>query len=160
MVNARDMATPLRFVEYDEVRQLLQEMAYTISDQVRALYQQNEQLQRANSEKEAFNQRLLGFNDELEQEVASQTTALRSALSREERSRHILQSWLQFGLHQQLDIDIAELASSALLQSVITRAKPGWLHPVRSLISAPYCACAWKPSEPKQKSEHSHTTKE
>ncbi|MGL6416721.1 diguanylate cyclase domain-containing protein [Aeromonas allosaccharophila] len=114
--NYQQQQAPLRFVEYDEVRQLLQEMAYTISAQVRALYQQNEQLQRANSEKEAFNQRLLGFNDELEQEVASQTTALRSALSREERSRHILQSWLQFGLHQQLDIDIAELASSALLQ--------------------------------------------
>ncbi|WP_421335506.1 diguanylate cyclase domain-containing protein [Aeromonas veronii] len=114
--NYQQRQAPLRFVEYDEVRQLLQEMASTISDQVRALYQQNEQLQQANSEKEAFNQRLLGFNDELEQEVASQTTALRSALSREERSRHILQSWLQFGLHQQLDIDIAELASSALLQ--------------------------------------------
>ncbi|WP_270796468.1 GGDEF domain-containing protein [Aeromonas sp. QDB11] len=114
--NYQQQQAPLRFVEYDEVRQLLQEMASTISAQVRALYQQNEQLQRANSEKEAFNQRLLGFNDELEQEVASQTTALRSALSREERSRHILQSWLQFGLHQQLDIDIAELASSALLQ--------------------------------------------
>ncbi|WP_033138322.1 GGDEF domain-containing protein [Aeromonas finlandensis] len=114
--NYQQRQAPLRFVEYDEVRELLQEMAHTISAQVRALYQQNEQLQRANSEKEAFNQRLLGFNDELEQEVAAQTTALRSALSREERSRHVLQSWLQFGLHQQLDVDIAELASSALLQ--------------------------------------------
>ena len=107
---------PLRFVEFDEVRQLLEEMAHTISAQVRALYEQNKQLQLANSEKEEFNQRLLGFNDALEKEVAAQTTALRSALSREERSRHILQSWLQFGLHQQLDLDIAELASSALLQ--------------------------------------------
>ncbi|MFB2862249.1 diguanylate cyclase domain-containing protein [Aeromonas sp. MdU4] len=114
--NYQQRQPPLRFVEYDEVRQLLEEMAHTISTQVRELYQQNEQLQQANSEKEAFNQRLLGFNDELEQEVAAQTTALRSALSREERSRHVLQSWLQFGLHQQLDMDIAELASSALLQ--------------------------------------------
>lgn len=107
---------PLRFVEYDEVRRLLQEMAHTISDQVKALYHQNKELQRANSEKEIFNQRLLDFNDELEQEVILQTKALRSALSREERSRHILQSWVQFGLHQQLDVDIAELARSALQQ--------------------------------------------
>lgn len=121
--NYQQRQAPLRFVEYDEVRQLLQEMAYTISAQVRALYQQNQQLQLANSEKETFNQRLLGFNDELEQEVAAQTTALRLALSREARSRHILQSWLQFGLHQQLDLDIAELASSALLQ--ISELYPG-----------------------------------
>ncbi|WP_068977522.1 GGDEF domain-containing protein [Aeromonas sp. EERV15] len=121
--NYQQRQAPLRFVEYDEVRQLLQEMAYTISAQVRALYQQNQQLQLANSEKETFNQRLVGFNDELEQEVAAQTTALRLALSREARSRHILQSWLQFGLHQQLDLDIAELASSALLQ--ISELYPG-----------------------------------
>ena len=69
--NYQQQQAPLRFVEYDEVRRLLQEMAYTISAQVRALYQQNEQLQQANSEKEAFNQRLLGFNDELEQEVCT-----------------------------------------------------------------------------------------
>ncbi|MGL5496352.1 MAG: diguanylate cyclase domain-containing protein, partial [Aeromonas sobria] len=121
--NYQQRQAPLRFVEYDEVRQLLQDMAYTISAQVRALYQQNQQLQLANSEKETFNQRLVGFNDELEQEVAAQTTALRLALSREARSRHILQSWLQFGLHQQLDLDIAELASSALLQ--ISELYPG-----------------------------------
>lgn len=114
--NLLQQQAPLHFVEFDQVRQLLQEMAHTISIQVMALHQQNEQLQHANSEKEAFNQRLLGFNEELEQEVAAQTTALRSALSREERSRHILQSWLQFGLNQQLDGEIAGLASSALQQ--------------------------------------------
>lgn len=107
---------PLRFVEYDEVRRLLQEMARTISAQVMALHQQNEQLQLANREKEAFNQQLRDFNDKLELEVATQTTALRSALSRVERSRHILQSWLQFALHQQLDVNISQLATSALHQ--------------------------------------------
>ncbi|MGL6351059.1 MAG: diguanylate cyclase domain-containing protein [Aeromonas sp.] len=130
---------PLRFVEFDEVRQLLQAMASTISAQVQALFQQNQQLQTANSEKEAFNQRLLGFNDELAQEVATQTTALRSALSREERSRHILQSWLQFGLHQQLDVDIVELASSALAQLAQLYPSHRWGLVIRRDDQGHYC---------------------
>ncbi|MGL5948028.1 MAG: diguanylate cyclase domain-containing protein [Aeromonas sp.] len=104
----------LRFVEYDEVGQLLQEMGQTITAQMKAQHEQNEELQQVNREKETFNQQLLGFNDRLAEEVATQTSVLRSTLAREERTRHVLQSWLLSGLCQKIDSNIEELVRSAM----------------------------------------------
>lgn len=106
---------PFGFAEFEEVRLLLGRMADTIGAQLHSLREQNLALETANSEKEEYNRRLLGFNDELERRVIEKTGALSESLRREEKSRQILQALLHIGVELQQESD-GELESAALVE--------------------------------------------
>ncbi|MGL5947847.1 MAG: diguanylate cyclase domain-containing protein, partial [Aeromonas sp.] len=137
--NYRPEQPNVRFAEYDEIRQLLFNMGGSLSDQIERYGEQTEKLERISAERLSLNERLQDFNEKLAANVSEQTTALRVALNREERSRHILQSWLQFGLYQSRDTSLDALTRSGLQQ--LSQLYPGhrWGLVCRVDERTPYC---------------------
>ncbi|MCM2679203.1 GGDEF domain-containing protein [Echinimonas agarilytica] len=80
-----------RFIEFEEVRLLLNQMGDTIRKQFSHLEENNDELERANQLKDKYLDDVKTLNASLEQRVAEQTSELRSALSREESNRNVLE---------------------------------------------------------------------
>ena len=102
----------LRFSEFFQVDELIRDMSNKIQEQVYNLAEKNNELRKANKEKENVNLRLVNFNEQLENKVKDKTKELTSSLQREEKRRSMLQALLSFS---------NKLQSGDILTTVITQ---------------------------------------
>lgn len=112
----------LRFSEFFQVDELIRDMSCKIQEQVFDLAEKNNELSKANIEKENVNRRLVNFNEQLENKVSEKTKELTNSLQREEKRRSMLQSLLSFSNKLQS----GDIITTVMTQFVSLYPMAGW----------------------------------
>ncbi|TCI04748.1 GGDEF domain-containing protein [Corallincola luteus] len=107
-----------KFLEFEQVRQLIAGMGDTITRQLTSLKDKNRELQHLSELKDDYLSKLTALNEQLEQRVDEKTAELRNSLSREELSRQFMQSLLKLSIElQQCENNVAVIELSLQLMS-------------------------------------------